>query len=276
MTRQSTKQKTSEQKDVDVLRVDYGRLLPLNLAGSEKKSTKTIADELRLYIADEITSGRLAPGTRLDEVQLAERFNISRTPVREALKQLNTIGLVVRGVRRTMTVAEVTPKQIGILFELMGELEAACVRLAVVKMTAEERAQLEKQHETCRILMKIGDADGYAKANAVFHSLIYAGCHNEYLIDAAHQVRVRLSPFRRAQFHASDRMTKSSEEHEFILRAILRGDQMTAMNVMRDHIAAAQEAYGVFSASVKQGGGPEVLEAGIVERRPAVRKKRKA
>lgn len=243
--------------ETDVLRVDYGRLLALRLDSSEKRPAKTRADELRLYISDEITSGRIPPGTRLDEVQLAERFNVSRTPVREALKQLNTIGLVVRGARRTMTVAEISPEQLCSLFELMGELEAACARLAAIKMTGEERALLEKQHDVCRQLMRIGDADGYAKANAVFHSIIYAGSHNDYLADATHQVRVRLSPFRRAQFHTPDRMTRSCEEHDFILRAILRGDQMTVMNVMRDHIAAAQGAYRAFATNLKLHDAPE-------------------
>lgn len=246
----STKEATMPTES-DVLRVDYGGLIALPLDGGKKRPAKTRAEELRLWISDEITSGRMPPGTRLDEIQLAERFNVSRTPVREALKQLNSIGLVERGARRTMTVAEVSPDQLYSLFELMGELEVSCARLATIKMTSEERALLEKQHDVCRRLMREGDADGYAKANAVFHSIIYSGSHNAYLADAAHLVRVRLSPFRRAQFQTPERMARSCEEHEYIIRAILRGDQMTVMNVMRDHIAAAQGAYVAFAANVK-------------------------
>ena len=88
----STKEATMPTES-DVLRVDYGGLIALPLDGGKKRPAKTRAEELRLWISDEITSGRMPPGTRLDEIQLAERFNVSRTPVREALKQLNsTVG----------------------------------------------------------------------------------------------------------------------------------------------------------------------------------------
>ena len=233
------------------MNIEDSRLLTLRFDLVDDRVSVTRADELRMRIADEITTGKIPPGTRLDEVQLADRFEVSRTPVREALKQLNAIGLVKRGARRTMTVAAISPNQLGEMFELMGELEATCARLAAAKMTGEDRARLERHHEICRSRMQAGDATGYGEANASFHSIIYAGTHNKYVVEATQQIRVRLAPFRKAQFYTTDRTAKSYEEHELIVRSILRGDQVMAANTMRHHIGAARAAYADFFASVR-------------------------
>lgn len=243
----------SSEPDSETSGTEEGRLMALRFDANAARRGGTRADELRTRIADEITSGLIPPGTRLDEVQLAERFDVSRTPVREALKQLSTIGLVTRGARRTMTVAEISSPQLDQMFELMGELEATCARLAAVKMTSEDRARIERAHEICRERMRQGDAVGYGEANASFHAIIYAGSHNPYVVEATQQIRIRLAPFRKAQFYTPDRMAKSFEEHDHIVRAILRADQVMAADIVREHIVAARMAYANFFASVQSG-----------------------
>ena len=86
-------------------------------------------------IADEIVLGHFTPGTRLEEAMLAERLGVSRTPIREALRQLHTLGLIELRPNRSATVARITDERLAHLFESIGDLEAACARYAAMRMT---------------------------------------------------------------------------------------------------------------------------------------------
>ena len=112
----------------------------------------TRAEELRLQLADEIVRGALAPGAPLDETDIARRFNVSRTPVREALRQLAASGLVEARAHRGAVVARPTLDGLNEMFEAMAELEALCAGLAAERMPAAERARLEAIHEELRVL----------------------------------------------------------------------------------------------------------------------------
>jgi len=103
----------------------------------------TRAEELRLQLADEIVRGALAPGAPLDETDIARRFNVSRTPVREALRQLAASGLVEARAHRGAVVARPSLERLNGMFEAMAELEALCAGLAAERMPAIERARLE-------------------------------------------------------------------------------------------------------------------------------------
>ena len=97
----------------------------------------TRAEELRLQLADEIVSGALAPGSALDETDIARRFNVSRTPVREALRQLAASGLVEARAHRGAVVAQPSIERLSGMFEAMAELEALCAGLAAERMMPE-------------------------------------------------------------------------------------------------------------------------------------------
>ena len=105
-----------------------------------------ISDQIRNALSDEIAAGRLAAGTALDEQDLADRFGASRTPVREALRQLAFDGLVELRPRRGMVVARMTPERIMDMFEATAEVEAMCVRLATYRMRPLERSALMDLH----------------------------------------------------------------------------------------------------------------------------------
>ena len=106
-------------------------------AGPAEKITR--AEELRLQLADEIVRGALPPGAPLDETDIARRFNVSRTPVREALRQLAACGLVEARAHRGAVVARPTLERLTGMFEAMAELEAICAGLAAERMTPVER-----------------------------------------------------------------------------------------------------------------------------------------
>lgn len=223
-------------------------LVPCGDAGPGPRATR--AEELRSQIADEITRGLLPPGTTLDETALAARFGVSRTPVREAIRELAASGLVDTRPHRGAVVARPSVERLQAMFDVMAELEALCAGLCALKMTPAERRTFEALHLDMGDLMRSGDFPGYRDANETFHTSIYAGSHNAYLAEITLGTRRRLSPFRRAQFRALGRLALSHTEHERVVTAILRGDRDGAAAAMRDHIAIVHEAYEQYAQSV--------------------------
>ncbi len=210
----------------------------------------TRAEELRLQLADEIVRGRLAPGAALDETDIARRFNVSRTPVREALRQLAASGLVEARAHRGAVVAQPSIERLGGMFEAMAELEALCSSLAAERMTPAERQRLEAIHEELRTLSHAGDPDRFHKVNERFHGAIYAGSQNGYIAEITLATRARVQPFRRAQFRNLGRLAKSHAEHDRVVVAILRGDRNGAAVAMRAHIERVHGEYARYAVSV--------------------------
>ena len=132
---------------------------------------KTLAEELRLQLADEIVRGALAPGAALDETRLARRFQVSRTPVREAIRLLAASGLVEARAHRAALVARPTPEHLAGMFEAMAELEALCAGFAAERMTGAERRALEDIHENLRVLIQSGDPQRYHEVNEALSHL---------------------------------------------------------------------------------------------------------
>src|SRR5215468_3114771 len=210
----------------------------------------TRAEELRLQLADEIVRGGLPPGSALDETDIARRFSVSRTPVREALRQLVASGLVEARPHRGAVVAQPTIERLTGMFEAMAELEAICAGLAAERMTRMERHRLEAVHEELRVLSHAGNPDRFHEVNERFHNTIYAGSQNTYIAEMTLATRVRVQPFRRAQFRNLGRLAKSHAEHDRVVVAIMRGDKAGAATAMRDHIELVRDEYEIYAVSV--------------------------
>jgi DNA-binding GntR family transcriptional regulator len=202
----------------------------------------TLAETVRQQLADEILRGVLSPGARLDEIGLAKRFNMSRTPVREALRQLTATGLVEMRPRRGVIVSLPSDSALAEMFEVMGELEASCARLSALRMSPSERMRLELVHKRAREAMRNNDRDAYRKINFEFHDAIYRGAHNEYLTATTINMRQRIAAFRRAQFTIPNRLAKSYQEHDAIVTAVLRANADTASELMRAHVNVVRAA----------------------------------
>lgn len=212
----------------------------------------TTVESLVRSIADDIVTGRLLPGARLDEASLAARYDVSRTPVREALARLSAMGLIDRPPNRGAVVSTVSDDHLTSMFEAMAELEALCARLAAERMTTAERHNLDAVHRAAAQLVYVGAEEDYARHNVDFHTRIYVGAHNAHIQELVGLTRSRLAPFRRAQFRIAGRLAKSWEEHDAIVTAILRGDASGAASAARAHVSIVSDASAEFVRSSRR------------------------
>lgn len=228
-------------------------------------ASPTKARQIQQAIADDIVHGRLAPGTALDETSIAAAFGVSRTPIREAMRQLEAIGLIDVQARRGAVVADLSNHQLDEMFAVMSELEALCARWSAISMTAAERRELLVMQEESERLVSAGNREAYVDFNNRFHEAIYRGAHNDFLADLAIGVRTRCAPFRRAQFETLGRLAKSHAEHASVVTAIQRGDADAAATEMRAHIVVVRTAVDVVAGeAVRRGSGPIAPEHGAV------------
>jgi len=211
---------------------------------------RTRTEELRLRLSDDIVRGQLAPGAALDETELARRFSVSRTPVREAIKMLAASGLVEVRAHRAAVVARPTHEHLIGMFEVMAELESLCAGYAADRMRGAERRALEDAHEKLRVLIQRGNPQRYYEVNEAFHATIYAGAHNSYLAELTLATRGRVQPFRRAQFRNLGRLAKSHAEHDRVVQAILRGERVLAAQNMYAHIIKVRDEYEHYAETI--------------------------
>ena len=207
---------------------------------------------LREAIEELIAVGSLSPGEHLDETELAQRFGVSRTPIRETLIQLASMGLVVIRPRRGAIVAELGPQQLVEMFEVMSEMEATCGRLAARRMTPAEQQALLAAHQACKEARDAEEPDAYYYKNEVFHEAIYAGSHNQFLIEQTRNLYRRLRPYRRLQLRVRNRLANSYDEHDGVVQAIVRGDGELAAQLLREHVMIQGQRFADLMASLPQ------------------------
>jgi DNA-binding GntR family transcriptional regulator len=217
---------------------------------SLKPGANTRSGYVRELIEESIATGHFPPGMRLDETMLAERFSVSRTPLREALFQLASVGIIEMTPRRGSVVTEVTPHQLFEMFEVMGELEGMCGRLAARRMSHAEQERLVESLRACESARKAMNPDRYYYENQQFHHLIYAGSHNSFLQQQASALHRRLSPYRRLQLRVRDRMPRSFSEHEGIVSALISGQSEQAADLLRAHIIIQGQRFADLIASL--------------------------
>ncbi len=201
-------------------------------------------------IEDEIVTRQLPPGTRLDEMDLAQRFAVSRTPIREALIQLASAGLVELRPRRSAIVAQISPQRLMEMFDVMAELEALCGRLAARRITPEQQRHLLKAHRACEAARDGQNTDRYFHLNERFHHMLYDASHHAFLEEQARSLHRRLRPYRRLQLRVHNRVMNSYSEHQGIVDAIIAGDEALTVQRIRDHIRIQGERFSDLVASL--------------------------
>lgn len=211
---------------------------------------------VRKALENAIINGRYAPGSRLDPDALADEFACSRTPIREALQQLQASGLVQILPKRGTYVSEWTPAELAERFEVMAELEATCASLAARRITDAEMSELEAAHEACRQLAETGETEAYYLRNSDFHHCIYRATHNSFLEQEASRLHAMLQPYRRMQLQARNRIARSFAEHDAIVAAIRDADEPAAAAAMRGHVVIQGDRFHDLLATLRQDSRP--------------------
>ncbi len=206
-------------------------------------SRVNLSDKIREALEDEIVSGKLYAGCRLDEQELMERFNVSRTPAREALQQLATAGLVDIVPRHGAVVATLSLTEYVAMLEMLTELEGLAARLSARRMPAALRKDLEASIRACEEAAAQDDPVAYERANRWFHETVYDGSLNEVLARQLRLMRLRMGHPQRSLFDRPNRVRNSLAEHRTIVEAILDGDEDGADRAMSIHISSGGNVY---------------------------------
>jgi DNA-binding GntR family transcriptional regulator len=186
-----------------------------------------------------IRSGRLAPGTRVREEEIARTLAVSRTPVREALSRLQTRGLLEQS-NGGLSVVALTRPQIIELYAMRSMLEGAAARFAAENASSLDVAAIS--HAASQFQRYAGDAVGFAKVNMTFHEAIYDAAHNRYLMRMLADLIDSLALLPSTTFAVDGRQQAALIEHENIRRAIESRDADAAEGAARDHIHNAMQA----------------------------------
>ena len=205
---------------------------------------------IRDALEQEIVTGGVPAGQRLDEQALADRFGVSRTPVREAINQLVSAGLVEQVPNRGAFVRQIGLAELVEMFEVMAELEGMAGRLAARRASSAAAERLQGALDACAAAARSGDTDAYYYENERFHQAIYEACGNGFLAAEAQRLHRRLKAHRRLQLRVAHRMNQSLAEHERIVAAILAGDGPAAERELRAHIAVQGERFADLVASL--------------------------
>lgn len=187
-------------------------------------------------ILEAIDGGLYRPGDRLVESELAERFGVSRTPIREALQRLETQSLLARD-GRSLIVASLDHNQMSELYAVRTELEGLAARLAARHATEEEVQVLRDMVEEDRVL--IDDPTALARANRRFHKMIHLASHNRFLVQQLDLVHRSMALMATTSLAAEGRGEVAMSEHAAIVEAIARRDEDAAYMALKDHISVA-------------------------------------
>lgn len=206
-------------------------------------------EELRTILEEAIIKGELPPGTRLEEQELAHRYGVSRTPVRETLRLLASSGLVEMRLRQGAVVATLTIPRLIQMFEVMADLEGLCARLATRRLPPGMMEQMEESHRACAEALKGNDAQAFYEANRLFHEAIYTASNNAFLEETTRALRNRVAPYRRYVTYQPGRMIETMREHEAVMAAIRSGDGDLADRCMRDHVNLLGDSFADFISS---------------------------
>ncbi|MGQ2978897.1 MAG: GntR family transcriptional regulator [Polaromonas sp.] len=202
----------------------------------------SLHQEVAATLREQIFAGMYAPGTFLDELVLCERLQISRTPLREALKVLTAEGLLRHEPRRGCFISEVTEKDLDDIFPVIALLEGRCAFEAARNASDADLAALTTLHERLSSHASAGRINDYYDTNFAIHEAIIALADNRWLAMAISDLRKILKLARSQQLHAPGRLQQSLSEHMAVFAALKARDSEGADAAMRTHLTRQREA----------------------------------
>ena len=201
---------------------------------------RTLWQRAHEHLREEIISGRLTPGTELQEVALAESLGVSRGPIREALGRLAAEGLVTVRPRRGAVVRALSAEEFLEAYQVREALEVMAVRLAVPRLTAADVAGMQRLIEEMSALADAEDVQGFFETNGAFHQVFFEVAGNRMLAEQYRQLRDQIDRHRLRSLELRGNVRRSIAEHRAILRAVEAGDVERAVHLVSEHIRVPQ------------------------------------
>lgn len=193
------------------------------------------------HLRESIIMGKMKPGERLMEIQLAESLGVSRTPVREAIRKLELEGLVIMVPRKGAYVSEVSLKDIKEALEIRVSLEGLGAYLAAERMDQDEIETLKNKHEELKRCIENGDVSCIVEKDTELHDIIFKSTKNTMLMELVDGLREQVQRFRVSYVSGHSSSSDLAKEHQRIIDAIEKRDKEAAKMYAEEHIEIAKK-----------------------------------
>jgi len=217
-----------------------------------RRPITTIKQQVYEIIKDDICNGVYTPGQRIEEVRLAENLQVSRSPIREALKQLVSDRLLVEYPNRGVFVRKYTPMDIEEIFDLRILLEDYALTRSVQNMTHAKAQELTNCQERMRLFHKQNDHEGYVKEDTRLHQFFIELGGNTLIVDTYDRVSSMIGQFRSYALKSQKRFDESLKEHTDMIQYILDGNPEMAIQINRTHLKLAKDSIIAFLQDMDQ------------------------
>lgn len=184
----------------------------------------TLREQIVDFIKDAVVTGRLKPGERVPEQEIAESFGISRTPIREAFRQLESEGFITVTPRKGAVVSPITDKDVSEFYAIKSLLEGFAAKTACLTLTPKELKRLETLNSQMEKYAERNDVKGFFRLDNQFHDTFLKACGNEKLCTLIHQLVAQFERFRITALALPGRMRDSVRQHNEIIEAFKSGN----------------------------------------------------
>lgn len=222
------------------------QVLPLHekvQAGAPEGDGGSTVPQIVRALEEDILFGLLHPRERLIENDLIERFDAKRHVVRQALAELDRIGLVERPPGRSVTVKDLKPSEVEQIYamrELLETAAAAWMPLPLERATVKELTEIQKRHDAAA---SARDIRAMFRINIEFHRTLFAHCGNHYLSEQIELLGKKAHAVRSFSITQPEHIDSARQDHWQIIRALQKGDRAKLVSLCRDHIQVAKHAY---------------------------------
>ncbi|MBI5561119.1 MAG: GntR family transcriptional regulator [Deltaproteobacteria bacterium] len=214
----------------------------------------TLRERIVEFVKDSVIKGRLKPGERVPEHEIAESLGISRTPIREAFRQLESEGFITVAPRKGAIVSPITPKDVEDFYAIKSLLEGYAAREACKKFTEKEIKRLKSLNQQMTRCAGNNDVKEFFKLDNQFHETFLRACGNDKLCTIAHQIVQQFERFRITALSLPGRMHASVRQHEEIISAFIEEDQERVEMLVRENAHLSAE---FLIKEISKGKGPD-------------------
>ena len=201
----------------------------------------TLRERIVEFVKDSITNGRLRPGERVPEHEIAESLGISRTPIREAFRQLETEGFITVMPRKGAVVSPITAKDVREFYAIKSLLEGYAARQACAKFTDKDIKRLRALNRQIKNCAEENDLKGFFRLDNQFHETFLRACDNDRLCTLAHSIVQQFERLRVAALSMPGRLRVSVRQHDDIIEAFARKDETRVETLVRENAELSAE-----------------------------------